>query len=144
MSGLEDIDIQVEGPASAPSTGNALPLLHEIRHALERLLEDGASTVIDLGAMPLAPQDERQLLDQLGTGEVEARLKVLGSSVVRETGVGGVWLVEHANAAGEPIGRFIEVGFVPAILRSQPEDVRDGLDHIAHRLSQEPVRLERS
>jgi hypothetical protein len=43
---------------SGTEHGNALPILNEIRHALDRLLESGETTVIDLGALPMGPQDE--------------------------------------------------------------------------------------
>jgi hypothetical protein len=36
-------------------THNVQPLLHEIRHALATLLDDGGNTVIDLRSLPLAP-----------------------------------------------------------------------------------------
>ena len=35
-------------------TRNVKPLLHEIRHALDALLDSGARSVIDLRSMPLA------------------------------------------------------------------------------------------
>lgn len=131
MSGLERIGIQVEGPVQTPGSGNTVPLLHEIRHALGRLLSTGDTTVIDLGGIPMGPQDEQELFDSLGAGEVEARLEALGTSIIRETGVSGVWIVAHSNAEGESIGKFIEVAFVPEILKSQPGDVKEGLARLS-------------
>ncbi len=136
MSGLEHMGIRVEGPEPMSSTGNTLPLLHEIRHALDRLLSTGESTVIDLSGIPMGPQDEEQLFASLGTGEVEARLETLGSSIIRETGISGVWVVAHSNVEGEAIGKFIEVAFVPAILEAQPEDVKEALTRLS---SQDPM-----
>ena len=110
-----------------PWRGNALPLLNEIRHALERLLASGETTVIDLGALPMGPQDEAELLEALGTGEVDATINAGGPSSVRETAFHGVWQVTHRNELGETVARFVEVAFVPELLMSQPEDVADAV-----------------
>lgn len=109
-------------------TRNVKPLLHEIRHALDALLEGGARSVIDLRSMPLAPGEETQLLEELGHGEVYARLNALGPTEIIETRYPGVWLVVHYNKADEVIGKFIEVCEVPELLHSQQEDMREGLE----------------
>ena len=116
--------------------GNALPILNEIRHALARLLESGETSVIDLGALPMGPQDEVQLLAALGEGEVEATINAGGPSSVRETAFHGVWLLTHRNEAGETLARFIEVAFVPELLMSQAEDVADSAVELAKKLGQ--------
>ena len=67
MTPLGDIAVSVE-----QATGNVVPLLHEIRHALERLAETGEPTVIDLRSMPLAPGEEDAIEQVLGEGEVTA------------------------------------------------------------------------
>lgn len=108
-------------------THNVKPLLHEIRHALDALLQDGEQTVIDLRSMPLAPGEEQHLLDELGQGEVYARFNALGPTEIIETRFGGVWVVVHYNKADEVIGKFIEVCSIPELLRSQQEDIRQGL-----------------
>ena len=100
-------------------THNVQPLLHEIRHALVTLLDDGGSTVIDLRSLPLAPGEEQKLLDELGQGEVFARLQALGPSEIIETRYPGVWVVMHFNNDNEVIGKFIEVCDIPDLLRSQ-------------------------
>lgn len=139
MSGLGEIGVRVEGPdLRALARENARPLLHEIRHALERLLGTGEETVIDLRSLPLGESGERHLLEELGSGELECRLDALGTSTVRETAYHGVWVVTHENAAGSVIGRFIEVTFLPAILKSDPVDVRSGLARLAERLEASP------
>lgn len=111
--------------------GNALPLLNEIRHALDRLLASGETTVIDLAALPMGPQDEAELLAALGEGEVEATVNAGGPSSVRETAFHGVWLVTHRNERGETLARFVEVAFVPELLMSQAEDVADAAAELA-------------
>jgi hydrogenase-1 operon protein HyaF len=116
------------------STGNAAPLLHEIKHALDELLKNGTESVIDLGAIPFVPGDERILSDVLGEGEVQATLTVLGQSHVRETGIPGVWRVDHLDENGEIQSRFIEITFMPEILRTQREDAQQGLETLKQRL----------
>jgi len=108
-------------------TGNDLPILHEIRHALDRLIESGEPTIIDLRAMPMAPGEEARIESVLGHGEVDARIDALGPSEVRETAIAGVWLVTHYNAEEEILGKFIEITRLPSILESQTEDMRNGL-----------------
>lgn len=118
------------------STGNASPILHEIKHALARLLENGETSVIDLGAMPFAPGDDRDLNEVLGKGEVTAVLNVLGESKIAETGVSGVWRVDHFDEDGNIQARFIEVTFIPDILKSQREDAEAGLEILGARLDE--------
>jgi hydrogenase-1 operon protein HyaF len=136
MSGLNVIPIIVAEPDPNPDDwGNALPILHEVRHGLRRLAHTGESRVIDLHAMPFGPGDEARLLAILGQGEVTARIDALGSSRVWETAFPGVWLVEHRNTEGERLTLHIEISSVPEILRSQREDIADALDRLDARLS---------
>ena len=116
------------------STGNAVPLLHEIKHALSALLSSGTESIIDLGAIPFAPGDERVLDEVLGLGEVNATLTVMGESQIRETGIPGVWRIEHFNSSGERQSRFIEITFMPDILKTQREDAARGLEVLMDRL----------
>jgi len=119
----------------APPTGNLVPLLHEIRHALTRWLEQGEEHVIDLRSIPLAPGEEDRLLEQLGEGEVNARLSILGPSDIIETRYPGAWLITHYNENENIIGRFLEVCEVPGILKSQADDIRAGLERLEDQLS---------
>ena len=134
MSCMTDTDVlKVETAASL--THNVQPLLHEIRHALVKLLDDGGHTVIDLRSLPLAPGEEEQLLDQLGQGEVYARLHALGPTEIVETRYPGVWVVVHFNSDNELIGKFIEICDTPELLRSQQEDIRQGLEQLQSQLA---------
>jgi hydrogenase-1 operon protein HyaF len=137
MSGLSGIGVKVEsGQGLEPELrGNALPLLHEIRHALARLIEEGEPTVIDLQSLPMGPGDLRRLLDALGEGEVKAELEALGKTVIRESRYSGVWIIEHLSGSGEVASRFIEVTWVPSILQAQVEDVQKGLTELADALA---------
>ena len=133
MSSLDDIKIKVE---SLSFRQNALPILHEIRHALTRLAETGEGTVIDLRAIPFGPGDEELLLEILGPGEVEATVNALGPTRIRETGFAGVWLLDYQDEAGERIAFQIEVTTLPSLLRSQPQDIADAGASLAERLQQ--------
>ena len=104
-------------------TQNVKPLLHEIKHALDNLIETGQTSIIDLRSIPLAPGEEDKILSTLGQGEVLAKLNALGLSEVIETQYAGVWLVTHYNDENNIISRFIEVTTMPEILCSQTEDI---------------------
>ena len=135
---LKSIGVKVE-PTSVEEidafTLNVVPLLHEVRHALERLLEAGEPTTIDLGAIPLAPGEFEKIDAALGTGEVKVVLEAMGPSQIYETQFSGVWRITHFNAANEVVGRFVEVTRIPEILLAQEADVRVGLDLLSRKLS---------
>jgi len=118
-------------------TWNVKPILHEIRHALEKLLNDGETSIIDLRSIPLAPGEEETIINSLGHGEVHARLDVLGPSEIYETRFTGVWLVTHYNEEDSIVSRFIEVTEIPDVLKSQREDVTHALDELVTKLETE-------
>jgi hydrogenase-1 operon protein HyaF len=122
-------------------THNVLPLLHEIRHALAQLLEQGKETVIDLRSIPLAPGEQTAIEQALGEGEVQAVLSALGPSDFRETSYPGVWVVTHYNRDDKIVGKFVEVAVVPALLRSQTEDMAAGLRRLETRLMEDDGSL---
>jgi hydrogenase-1 operon protein HyaF len=110
--------------------------MHEIHHALRRLLREGESTTIDLQAMPFGPGDEEALLSRLGGGEIEIELQALGRSLIRETGYSGVWLVDHRNADDQRIALQLQITRMPEILLAQREDVLDAVSRLAEQLEQ--------
>jgi hydrogenase-1 operon protein HyaF len=114
-------------------THNVEPLLHEIRHALERLIKTDETTTIDLRSIPLAPGEEETIVNHLGRGEVSVHLDALGPSEIYETRFSGVWFVTHYNENESVIGRFIEITEIPGILKAQSED----MSHAARRLREE-------
>jgi hydrogenase-1 operon protein HyaF len=146
MEKIEAITVTVESPGipdagayasslcSVP-TGNLIPLLHEIRHALARWLEDSQPHIIDLRTIPMSPDEEARLVEVLGSGEVSASLSALGNSEIVETAFSGVWLVTHHNDDGVLIGRFIEICQIPEILKSQSEDAGMALQRLDELLS---------
>jgi hydrogenase-1 operon protein HyaF len=146
MEKIESVSVTVQrrvmpegdSPACSPCatpTGNLIPLLYEIRHALERWLQDGHTHVIDLRSLPMSPDEEQQLLDLLGEGEVSASLSALGDSEVMETAFAGVWRVAHFSDDDALIGHFIEICHAPDILKSHPDDARMAIKEIDDILS---------
>lgn len=134
---LQAIGVRVEGlPARDVDvhTMNVLPLLHEVRHALARLLADGETTTIDLGSLPLAPGELEKIDAVLGAGEVRVMLDSLGPSQIHETRFNGVWRITHFNAADEVVGRYIEVARIPAVLPAQQPDMQRSLDELTGQL----------
>jgi hydrogenase-1 operon protein HyaF len=130
VSGLAGIRVTVE-----LASGNVEPLLHEIGHALERLLDLGQAAAIDLRGVPLAPGEEGRILEFLGRGEVSAELDAVGLTTVTESRFAGVWIVTHHDAAGEIIGRLIEVTFVPEIIRSQVAEMRESRERLVRQVA---------
>ena len=138
MSSLDAIKIAVEGlPGTAHSVRNAIPVLHEIRHALDKLASTGEATVIDLSAIPFGPGDREQLLEALGEGEVEASVHALGETRVSETRYPGVWLVQHLSPHGNDLATQIEVTRLPAMLVTPEQDIADASDALAKHLQQD-------
>jgi hydrogenase-1 operon protein HyaF len=133
MNDARSAEFRIE--AGEVLTHNVIPLLHEIRHGLARLLESNEATTIDLRSMPMAPGEEERIISELGTGEVQAQLSALGPSEIMETRFPGVWLVTHYNGNGEVIGKFIEVCDMPQILKAQTEDIREGLAQLTAQLA---------
>lgn len=113
-----------------PPLFNAKPILNEIRHGLDRLLGGGNTTIIDLQRIPFGLDDEAYLRKALGDGEVHATINVLGKSTIQETGVAGVWWVKHYDENGAVLGKFLEVTTIPEVLKSQPQDILQGLRNL--------------
>ncbi|MEN8167272.1 MAG: hydrogenase expression/formation C-terminal domain-containing protein [Pseudomonadota bacterium] len=135
MQKLQDIEVRTEAPFGPdPDHGNATPILHEVLHALQRLLSEGETTTIDLRSIPFGPGDEQQLLKILGRGEVDVQLDALGMSEIWESRYAGVWLVDHKNQAGERIALQIEVTRVPEILQAQSEDISESIARLDDQL----------
>jgi hydrogenase-1 operon protein HyaF len=120
--------------ARAPrDQGHTPAILHEIRHALERLIATGEETRIDLQAMPFGPGDLEQLTGILGQGEVQARVEALGPTLIQETAIPGVWLVDYRDLADQRLGYQIEIAPVPEILRPRAEDLAEALTRLDSR-----------
>ena len=121
MTRVDEIPIQVDA-----SHGNVRPILFEVMHALDRLLDENTPTTIDLAGLPFGPGELDHLEDALGHGELVAQLDALGNSRIRETAYPGVWWIEHRNVNDEITGRYVEVTRLPEILCSQDADISAG------------------
>jgi hydrogenase-1 operon protein HyaF len=119
----------------AYSVGNIRALLAEIAALLEKLDDNGETGMIDLNSLPLAPGEYEQLRQTLGQGEVSARIEAIGASEIIETHYSGVWWVTHYNVEGDIVADMIEIALLPEIIKSQPEDVKDGLIKLKDQLN---------
>jgi len=98
-------------------------LRHEIAVCLRAFAETGETALIDLGALPLGRADREALDQNLGRGEIFARIDAAGWSEIWETGFFGVWRVRHNGAEHVAVDQ-IEIGPCPKILLSDPRDAR--------------------
>ena len=141
MGVLDNIAITIESsPGNGQVTHNTIPLLHEIKHALTQLAEQGKTTTLDLKAIPFGPGDEERLLQILGDGEVDATLDALGESRIRESAYPGVWIIEHRNTEGERIALQIEITPMPDILKTQQTDLEESIARLESTLEQDNFR----
>ena len=120
-------------------TWNVKPLLHEVKHGLNELIQNGKTTIIDLRSIPLAPGEEEKILSTLGYGEIHAHLDALGPSEIVETQYTGVWVITHYNDNKDVISRFIEITTIPDILCSQTEDVITAYELLTTKLEENSV-----
>ena len=126
----------VAGPdgGSPDYRGNAVPIVYEIRHALERLVATGESSTIDLNGIPFGPGDEERLVALLGTGEVEATVDALGPTRIRETAIPGVWLIDPRSTEAGRLALHSEVTTAPDLLRTQTPDLARAVAELDARL----------
>jgi len=129
---LDAIPIHVINPPPGEPglTGNAPPLLRELAEQVRRLLESGESSAIDLSALPLTPADLDWLRERLGEGEINVTLQANGESTLNETACSGIWWVTHHNEQGAVTSQFIEVAFVPELVKAHPQDVQIGQEYL--------------
>jgi len=133
MSRLTDIPVRIEPSAriEMPAVvgglgGGVAAILSELVTLLERLANGEAPGAIDLRSLPMSPLDRAELQRVLGDGEVQATVNAQGLSKMRETGVSGVWWIEHFDQQGELIAELIEVNRVPQILSSASDEITAG------------------
>jgi hydrogenase-1 operon protein HyaF len=143
VSGLHDIAVRVESDPrrEIPTRGDGGlgagvgALLAEVATLLERLANDGQPGAIDLRSLPLSPADRLSLRRALGDGEVEATMTVDGPSSIRETGVPGVWWVEHHDRDGKVSAEFLDIACVPDLLARAPDEIAVGATELRARLA---------
>lgn len=121
----------------AYSVGNIRALLTEIAARLEKLADGGETGMIDLNSLPFALGEYERLRQALGQGEVSAHFEAIGPSEIIETRYPGVWWVTHYNVEGDIVADMIEIAWLPEIIKSQPADVRAGLELLRAQLDDE-------
>jgi hydrogenase-1 operon protein HyaF len=89
---------------------------------------------INLHSPPTSDLDRSQLREVLGDGEVQATFHADGVSRFSETGIPGVWWVEHRDRDGDLIAELLEVAPVPEILCSAPDETAVAVDVLQARM----------
>jgi hydrogenase-1 operon protein HyaF len=136
MSSLVNIPIRVEQTPTPDDVAIAQSILHEIHAMLKRLLAEGGEGAIDLRSYPaLNPASLALLESWLPLGEVSAVVTGVGRTEVRETACAGVWWLVYRTEDGDVVTESILVTEVPAILKSQKEDIELGLRKFSRILS---------
>lgn len=135
MTRLHDINIEVRKDSNERLGMGVNAILYELAGMLEVLIDKGRGNAIDLRGLPLAPGEYAQLRATLGAGEVSAEVNALGPTRIRETAIHGVWWVTHYNAQDQILAEFLEVTVVPQLLKTESDDIREGLDLLHERLA---------
>jgi hydrogenase-1 operon protein HyaF len=121
---LSDIAVRIEAPVRSGGLGGGVAaVLSELVGMLERVALGGEAATIDLRSLPMSPEDRIELQATLGQGEVHATLSTEGISTLHETGVSGVWWVEHRDRQGDVVAELIEVTVIPKILEASIEEI---------------------
>jgi hydrogenase-1 operon protein HyaF len=116
-------DIRVSLEQGYGVAGGLDAVLTELAGCLERLAAGDSPDPIDLRSLPLNAAERERLAALLGDGEVDVTLTLDGDSRVRETGIAGVWWIEHRDGRGELIADLLEVARIPEILQADAGDV---------------------
>ena len=109
---------------------NAIPVLNEIRYAMKALREHGERRTINLMNFPLTNNDSAFLDEVLGRGAITIHYDGLEHTFWQEAKVAGVWWGEYRNANNRVTLRTIEVTDFPALAKSQPDDIADGIGRL--------------
>jgi hydrogenase-1 operon protein HyaF len=133
MSTIENISISIAGPDDM-LTGQAEAVLTEVAEMLRRLIEQNIEDSIDLRSLPLSTADRKWLDRQLGHGEVEILLEAGGRSVMTETAYPGVWRITHRDGQDRVVAEFVEVAWVPNIVKPDAGDVKKGYESLLLKL----------
>ena len=132
-----DIPVTIDTASMKPVPSmNIEPIMHEVRYALERLIKTGEPSMIDLRAMPLAPGEDDEIRELLGSGEVIINIEALGPSMLTETAYPGVWWIEHRNKDDVLTGLYIEIATIPSIVLPADEDIHEGVKQLIDHLDE--------
>ena len=126
MTRLSEIAVRIEAPVRQGGLGGGVAaVFSELVGMLERVALGGEAATIDLRSLPMSPEDRVELRTTLGQGEVHATLSAEGISTLQETGVSGVWWVEHRDRQGGLVAELIEVTAIPRILEASIEEMAE-------------------
>ena len=94
------------------------------------LVEQASEHSVDLFSLPITEHEKQELEQLLGKGEVDITLTTVGNSRIFETSYNGIWWVRHYAADELLISEFIEVTWIPEIIKSHPSDVALSADRM--------------
>lgn len=103
-------------------------LLSEMSARLTELATTGLPARIDLRRLPVSEGGTAALRDFLGKGQVEARFQGVGSCVFLETALSGVWWGQQYNTGNDLVGEFIEIAYVPELLKCEAAEVERAIE----------------
>jgi hydrogenase-1 operon protein HyaF len=132
---MNQLNIPIEINQTSGSMARAL--FNELAQHLQHLLDDGTEHTVDLFSLPVNDQDKQELDQMLGKGEVEVTLDTVGKSHIFETSFSGIWWVRHYAADELLISEFIEVTWIPEIIKSHPSDVAISADRMKKIIDQD-------
>lgn len=139
MAQAINIPVTVQDKDDQSPSLQVIALFRELQSMLEKLINTGTASSVDVRSLPLTSSDFRFLKTLLGEGEVKAEVNVLGVTRVHETGIAGIWWVTHYNTQEEVIAEFIEVTTIPVLLTTQTLALEEGLNELEQRLRDKAV-----
>ncbi len=132
---MNQLNIPIEIRHSSGSMASAL--FNELAQHLQQLVEQGTEHTVDLFSLPISDEDKQELEQMLGKGEVEVTLNTVGQSLIFETSYSGIWWVRHYAADELLISEFIEVSWIPEIIKSHPSDAALSADRMKKIINQD-------
>ncbi len=129
--------IQIPLEIHHSSSGMARALFNELAQHLQQLVDQDSEHIVDLFNLPISDQDKQELEQLLGKGEVEITLTTVGESRIFETSYNGIWWIRHYAADELLISEFIEVSWIPEIIKSHPSDVALSADRMKKIIQQD-------
>lgn len=131
MNTFRTFPIHVEPLPTVEDETIAKSIAYEIYTLQERLLKEGKDGTIDLRTLPAVNATSLAWLEKwLPRGEVSAYVTSHGVTEVRETIYSGVWWIVHKNAKGDIVTEWIQVTYIPDILKSCKEDIQQGWEKL--------------
>ena len=123
---------------------NAVPLLNEIKHALEEWRAHGTPRTINIFNFPLTEADAAWLDEVLGRGDLKVEYHGMEHTFWQEANISGVWWGEYRNGSGKVTLRSIEIADFPTLAKAQPEDIDDGIARLEAVLNAQTTTAKRT